>query len=38
MSTTTLVILGLAVPIRYEYIGPDSIQWFLDKGADEFAA
>ena len=37
MSTTTLVILGLAVPIRYEYIGPDSIQWFLDKDADEMA-
>jgi len=35
MSTTTLVILGLAVPIRYDYIGPDSIQWFLDKDADE---
>lgn len=37
MSTTTLVILGLSVPIRYDYLGPDSIQWFLDKDADEMA-
>ena len=35
MATTTLTILGLSIPIRYEYLGPNSIQWFLDKDADE---
>ena len=35
MYTTTLTLLGLAVPIRYQYLGPGAIQWFLDKDADE---
>ena len=35
MYSTTIILHGIVIPIRYDFNEKEQIQWFLDKDADE---